>query len=679
MTWSWHSGIARGFMSPINRSTYRLVDRIEALEGGLKTLDDVKLKRMARSLGYRARSGETPDDLLVECFAITREASRRTIGMRHFDVQLLAGVALVHGSIVEMQTGEGKTLVATLPLVLYSLYGRGAHLTTFNDYLARRDAEWMGPIYEALGLSVGVIESEMEFDARRIAYSKDITYGTAKEFGFDFLKDRLIQREMKEGRVDLGAALMGRGNAGESKLLQRPYWFNIVDEADNVLIDEARTPLIISTPDEDPGPGVPGSKTKGRQAAERKAALYQFACDVAATLHEDIHFEYDAIKKSAELLGIGRSVVRAAERPMLLDSTSMLELYDAVELALKAQIAFIRDRHYIVRPTEEGDGEEVVIIDEFTGRVAEGRSWRDGLHQAVMIKEGIPLLGPEGPAGKGKSGKALGGGHAARITIQDLFARWPHLAGMTGTIATSAGEIAKTYDVLVAEVPTHKPAIRKRLKPVIARDYEHKLEKIVEEIKEIHSIGRPILVGTRSIDKSLDLSQMLAAEGLQHTVLNAHNIAAEAEIVAAAGGLGQITVATNMAGRGTDIKLGEGVKELGGLHVICTELHDSARIDRQLVGRSGRQGDPGTWRQFLALDDDIVTEAYGLEKADRIARRLQGSVGGNPEQLFRFFKRLQKRVEGRHRRQRKALENAERQKAESMIQMSLDPYLDSAS
>ena len=653
--WNWLATLGLTRRQALDSAAYRLVDRIESLEPEMRAIDDARLKRLGRALGYRARSGEATDDLLVETFAATREAGRRTLGMRHFDVQLLAGIALVRGAIVEMQTGEGKTLVATLPLVLYSLAGRGAHLATVNDYLARRDAEWMQPIYEALGLSVGIVESQMEFDARRKAYAKDVTYGTAKEFGFDFLKDRLMQREVQEGRANLGASLTGTASNSGLKPLQRPYWFALVDEADNVLIDEARTPLIISSPEGEAG-----------ERERRKVAVFAFARDVAATLEEDKHFEYDQQKRSAELLGVGRSAVRAAQRPPLVESTSMLELYEAVELALRARIAFLRDRQYIVREKEDRSGQEVVIIDEFTGRIAEGRTWRDGLHEAVMVKEHIEV----------KKGK---GGHAARITIQDLFARWPHLAGMTGTIATSAGEIARTYDVAIAIVPTHKPAIRKRLPAVVCRDYDEKLSRIVEEIQEVHATGRPILVGTRSIDKSEDIAKRLAAAGLQHTVLNAHNVAIEAGIVSSAGGRGQITVSTNMAGRGTDIRLGDGVAELGGLHVICTELHDSARIDRQLVGRCGRQGDPGTWRQFLALDDDILAEAYGPKRAKRITRRLESALSGNTEGLVRLFKRAQQRVEARHRRQRKLLEYVERQKAEAHIQMSSDPYLDAAS
>ncbi len=315
MFWNWQPILPQRLRSSINASTYSTVDRIDSLEESMKALDDTRLRRLGRSLSYRARAGEPTDELLIETFAATREAGRRTLGMRHYDVQLLAGIALVHGSIVEMQTGEGKTLVATLPLMLYALAGRGAHLATVNDYLAKRDAEWMQPIFNALGLTVGIVESEMDFDARRNAYAKDVTYGTAKEFGFDFLKDRLMQRELKEGRINLGATLMGEARSGDSKLLQRPYWFVLVDEADNVLIDEARTPLIISSPDGEMG-----------EREQRKAALFHFACKLADTMVQDVHFEYDPQKRSAELLGVGRSTVRASIRPRLVDSVSMLEL-----------------------------------------------------------------------------------------------------------------------------------------------------------------------------------------------------------------------------------------------------------------------------------------------------------------------------------------------------------------
>jgi len=641
----WLGGITPGTRPAITAATWRVVREVNQLAPEMEALPDVDLRRLGRSLSYRAKAGEPVDSLIVESFAATREAGRRRLGMRHYDVQLLAGAALVKGAILEMQTGEGKTLVATLPLVLYALAGKGAHLATVNDYLARRDAEWMEPIYEALGLKVGIVESQMDFDTRRQAYARDVTYGTAKEFGFDFLKDRLMNRELAEGRGDLGAMLTGRSAGGAAKLLQRPYWFALVDEADNVLIDEARTPLIIASP--------PGEA----QATEQ--ALFRFAARAAAELEPDEDFEQDVRKHTCELLGRGRSRVRALDRPPELDAVSLLSIYDAVERACKAKQFYVRDRQYVVR-----DG-KIVIIDEFTGRAAEGRSWRDGLHQAVEAKEDVEVTVPSG--------------HAARITIQDLFARWPYLAGMTGTIATSRGEIARTYDVGVDVVPTNKPAIRQRLAPVVTENYPAKLERIVAEIAELHALGRPVLIGTRSIDKSEDLSKLLTAAGLEHTVLNARHIAQEAEIVAGAGALGQITVSTNMAGRGTDIKLGEGVAELGGLHVICTELHDSARIDRQLVGRCGRQGDPGTWRQYVALDDEILIAAYGPVRAKRIAAGLRGRLGGNPERLLATFKRAQRRVEARHRRQRRVLEYVERQRAEAHIQMSQDPYLDAAS
>ena len=642
---SWLGGYAPGTRPAITAATWKLVRQTNALAGEMEALEDSALRRLGRALSYRAKAGEPLDSLIVEAFAATREAGRRRLGMRHYDVQLLAGAALVKGAILEMQTGEGKTLVATLPLVLFSLAGKGAHLATVNDYLARRDAEWMEPIYEALGLRVGIIESQMDFDERRKAYACDVTYGTAKEFGFDFLKDRLMSREITEGRGDLGAMLTGKTAGAATKLLQRPYWFALVDEADNVLIDEARTPLIIASP--------PGEA----QAAQQ--ALFRFAARAAEQLEAGGDFEQDVRKHTCELLGRGRSRVRALDRPPELDATSLLDVYDAVERACKARQFYLRDRQYVVR-----DG-KIVIIDEFTGRAAEGRTWKDGIHQAVEAKEDLEVTVPSG--------------HAARITIQDLFARWPHLAGMTGTIATSRSEIARTYDVAIDVVPTNRPAIRRRLPAIVAADYQEKLRRIVAEVEEMHALGRPVLIGTRSIDKSEDLSRLLQAAGLAHTVLNARHIAQEAEIVSKAGQVGEITVSTNMAGRGTDIKLGDGVQELGGLHVICTELHDSARIDRQLVGRCGRQGDPGTWRQFVALDDEILIAAYGPARAARIAAGLRRRVGGNPERLLATFKRAQRTVEARHRRQRRVLEYVERQRAEAHIQMSQDPYLDAAS
>jgi len=648
----WLGGIAPGRPPAITSVTWRQVREIDALAPKMETLDDVALKRLGRSLSYRAKAGEPLDSLLVESFAATREAGRRRIGLRHYDVQLLAGSALVKGAIAEMQTGEGKTLVATLPLVLYALAGKGAHLATVNDYLARRDAEWMTPIFEALGLKMGIVESQMDFDARRAAYACDVTYGTAKEFGFDFLKDRLIKRQLDEGSGDLGATLTGGSAGGGTKLLQRPFWFVLVDEADNVLIDEARTPLIISSP--------PG------EAQAATVSLYRFAAELAETLELDQDFEKEVEKQSCELLGRGRGRVRAAVRPAALGDSGLLDMYEAVERALRAKHFFTRDRQYVVR-----DG-KIVIIDEFTGRAAEGRSWRDGLHQAVEAKESFGT-------GTEEVEVTAGSGHAARITIQDLFARWPHLAGMTGTIATSAGELSRTYDVAVALVPTNKPAIRRRLQPAVCLDQADKFAQIVAEVAELHAIGRPVLIGTRSIDKSEELSELLSAAGLHHTVLNARHIEKEADIVAQAGQYGQITVSTNMAGRGTDIKLGEGVFDVGGLHVICTELHDSARIDRQLVGRCGRQGDPGTWRQYVSLNDDILVQGFGPVRAARIISGLRRRLGANPESLLKTFRRAQRRVEARHRRQRRILEYVERQRAESHIQMSQDPYLDSPS
>ena len=618
------------------------VSASEAFADKAAGLDDEQLAKAARLLNLAdlATAADAPQFL-----AIARVAAERATGLRPFDVQLLGALRMMAGDVIEMGTGEGKTLVATLPLALYALAGRGVHLATVNDYLATRDAAWMEPIYKVLGLSVGVVQSQMDFDGRRQAYARDITYGTAKEFGFDFLKDRLMGREIAEGRADLGAMLTGQNVTSGTKLLQRPYWFALVDEADNVLIDEARTPLIIASP--------PGEA----QAVEQ--TLFRFASEAAAGLEVGDDFEADVQKQTCELIGRGRSNVRAIQRPPELDSVSLLAIYDAVERALRARQFFILDRQYVVR-----DG-KIVIVDESTGRAAEGRTWRDGLHQAVEAKEDIEITVPAG--------------HAARITIQELFARWPHLAGMTGTIATSASEISRTYSVAVATVPTHRPAIRQRLSAVVCATYAEKLDRIVEEVQTMHALGRPVLIGTRSIDKSEDLSRLLHAAGLPHTVLNARQIEKEAEIVSQAGQFGQITVSTNMAGRGTDIKLGEGVAAPGGLHVICTELHDSARIDRQLVGRCGRQGDPGTWRQYVTLSDEILVSGFGPKRAKQVVGWVGARLRGNPDRLLSVFKRAQQRVEQRHVRQRRLLEYVERQRAESHIQMSQDPYLDAAS
>ncbi len=498
---------------------------------------------------------------MTPAFALVRISAQRTVGMRHFDVQILGGMALFHGAIAEMDTGEGKTLTATLPMYLHALRGKGAHLATVNDYLAARDAQLMGPVYQLLGLSVGVVQTDMSRPQRRTAYASDITYGTAKEFGFDFLRDRLVIRRLKQERLDFLDSLSSNRATGGERPVQRDAYFALVDEADSILIDEARTPLIIS---------AIGDK---HEASIR--ATYAWAAEHSPQFEEDEDYEYDHEKKKVELTVKGRQRVRSLDQPPEMDGVGLIDAYEFIERGIKVRRDFLRDQHYVV-----SDKGEIVIVDEFTGRLAEGRKWRDGIHQAIEAKETIEIT--------------VDTGQAARITIQDLFLRYQFLAGMTGTALTSAREFRKIYKTLVVRIPTNRPARRTHLLDRVFPTGDSKWREIVQQIVELHRQSRPVLVGTRTIEKSELLSQMLTDQGISHEVLNARHIAREAEIVAQAGQPGRVTVATNMAGRGTDIKLGQGVADLGGLHVIVTEIHDSARIDRQLAGRSGRQGDPGS-------------------------------------------------------------------------------------
>jgi preprotein translocase subunit SecA len=557
------------------------VPQIAALEEGLMALNEYDLKKQSLSLRYRARSGEPLERLLVEAFALVREAGRRSLNMRHFDVQLLGGAAVHFNSIVEMQTGEGKTLTATLPMYLAALEGKGAHLATVNDYLAKRDADQMRPLYEMLGMKIGCIQSQMPQPERAKQYKCDVTYGTANEMGFDFLRDRLLKRRISEGQRDLFGQMLGRSGPGSEEPVQGELNFMLVDEADSILIDEARTPLIISA--------LPGEEE------EREAEAYRWAAKHAPDFVEDEHFDYDHKDKTLELTLAGRRRVRELPKPDAMDRMPLSTIYEHIERAAKVKREMFRDRQYVVR-----DG-EIVIVDEFTGRLGEGRKWRAGIHQAVEAQENVKIT--------------FATSQAARITVQDFFLRYNRLAGMTGTASTSAGELKKIYTCQVIPVPTNKPPIRQKLTTLVFGTAEDKWRAIIEDVVEQHSAGRPVLIGTRTIDKSELLAGLLAERGLEHTVLNARHVAKEAEIVSQAGQRGRVMVATNMAGRGTDIRLGPGVHDLGGLHVICTELHESARIDRQLIGRCGRQGDPGTYRQFLALDDEILLVGFGPKKS----------------------------------------------------------------
>jgi preprotein translocase subunit SecA len=619
-----------------------LLPVVEDFEKYYRGMQDHQLRKESLSLRYRAKAGESLASLLPEAFGLIRESCRRTLGMRHFDVQLLGGMALFHGSIAEMDTGEGKTLTATLPLYLYGLRGKGAHLATVNDYLAARDAEQMAPAYQLLGLSTGVIQTDMSRPQRRNAYGSDITYGTAKEFGFDFLRDRLVLRRLKQDRLDFLDSLGTSATPTGERPVQRDPYFVLVDEADSILIDEARTPLIISA--------------IGDNHEESIRATFEWSAAAAADFEQDVDYEYDHEKKKVELTLRGRQKVRAIPQPQSMSGVGLVDAYEYIERSIKVRRDFLRDQHYVVSPKGE-----IVIVDEFTGRMAEGRKWRDGIHQAIEAKEKLEIT--------------VDTGQAARITVQDLFLRYQHLAGMTGTALSSGREFRRIYKSLVVRIPTNRAARRQILPDRIFTNGEEKWQRIVEEVVEMHAVNRPVLIGTKTIEKSELLSQLLKARGIEHQVLNARQIAHEAEIVAGAGQAGRVTVATNMAGRGTDIKLGPGVGDLGGLHVIVSEIHDSARIDRQLVGRCGRQGDPGSCRTYLSLDDDILTSGMGPKKADRLRarhRNRSSSLDGSSA----WFRRAQQKVERRHLRDRMILLHHEKQRKKMQQELGQDPYLD---
>lgn len=620
--------------------------RVNDLEAGLLSATEEQLRRSSLSLRYRALSGEPADRLLPEAYALVREAARRTIGMRPYDVQVLGGIAMHRGCVAEMQTGEGKTLAATMPLFLAALSGQGAHLATANDYLAARDADLLRPVYASLGMSVGVIQTGTNRRERRRAYDCDVTYAAARELGFDFLRDRLLADSSAGAASPRRPRLLGQAaglspEPAQRAPVQRELHFALVDEADSILIDEARTPLIVSA--------LP------TQSAVRSQSLFRWAAQSTAAFVEGDDFQHEPQHRRLELTAQGRRKVRELDKPAELCDLAMWELYEYVERALLVEREFFRDRHYVVRAGE------VVIVDEFTGRLAEGRRWRDGTHQAVEAKEGLDI--------------SLKTGEAARVTVQDFFLLYHRLAGMTGTAATSRRELHRIYRLSVCVIPTNRPARRRRLPDRVFLDGEAKWDAIIAEIVETHAAGRPVLVGTRSIDRSEEVSRRLTDAGIAHAVLNAHRHAEEARIVAHAGEISRVTVATNMAGRGTDIQLAPEVAEAGGLHVICTELHESARIDRQLIGRCARQGDPGSYRQFMALDDDILSLGFGPPRAARLRDHYAGRTA--TQGLARLLRKAQRKVERQHFRQRRLLLYHENERRTLQRELGQDPYLDS--
>ena len=568
-----------------------IVDVINGHEKALESLSDDALAGHTGKFKERLANGESLDDMLPEAFAVVREASRRVLGMRHFDVQMIGGICLHEGKIAEMRTGEGKTLVATLPVYLNALEGKGVHMVTVNDYLARRDSEWMGRVYRFLGLSVGLIAHDMDFPERKLAYASDVTFGTNNEFGFDYLRDNMVIHPQQ--------------------MVQRDLHYAIVDEVDSILVDEARTPLIIS------GPG------------QKSTDMYAVMARAVAQLKEGEDYKLDEKQKT---VAPSDEAVLKVERIVgikNLYAPENLELSHCFTAALRAKALMKRDRDYVVRD------DEIIIVDEFTGRLMVGRRYSDGLHQAIEAKEGVKIQ---------RESQTL-----ASITFQNYFRMYDKLGGMTGTAKTEEDEFLKIYKLPVVVVPTNRPVQRVDEPDAIYKTKRAKYRAVGQAVEEIHKTGQPILIGTTSITQSEELSAILKKHGVPHNVLNAKYHEKEAEIIKDAGQKGAVTIATNMAGRGTDIQLGEGVQELGGLYILGTERHESRRIDNQLRGRAGRQGDPGRSKFYLSLEDDLlrlfasdniasIMDRLGMDENDPIEHKL----------ITRSIERAQKKVEARN-------------------------------
>ena len=589
------SSVARSLDNREIKKLEKIADRIVALSDEYERMSDEELSAKTSEFRQRLEQGETLDDILVEAFATVREASMRTLGMKHFKVQLIGGIILHQGNIAEMKTGEGKTLMATLPSYLNALEGKGVHIVTVNDYLAKRDMEWNRPLFEFLGLTVGLIVHGQEYDEKRESYNADITYGTNNEFGFDYLRDNMVTEA--------------------DEMVQRELNFAIVDEVDSILIDEARTPLIIS-----------GS---GHESTERYYSANRFV----KSLTKDEDYSVDEKENTVNLTEKG---ITKAEKfyhiQNLADIDADLEYMEInhnINQALRANTLMLRDRDYVVR-----DG-EVLIVDEFTGRIMEGRRYSEGLHQAIEAKENVKVE---------RESVTL-----ATITFQNYFRMYQKLSGMTGTAKTEEEEFKEIYNMSVLPVPTNKPMIREDLKDAVFTTKKGKDKAVIEEIKRRHKTGQPILVGTIAIEDSERLSRLLKRAGIKHNVLNAKFHEKEAEIIADAGQKNAVTISTNMAGRGTDIVLGEGVKELGGLHILGTERHESRRIDNQLRGRSGRQGDPGSSQFFVSLEDDLM-RLFGGERIQNFAERAQMEEDEPIESkmLTKAIENAQKQLEGKN-------------------------------
>ena len=618
-----------------------IIPSIRVHETRLLTLNDEDLRKEAMRLRGLARGGTSLDKLIPQAFGLTSVAIRRIHGFQPFDVQLAAGVVMHYGGLVELATGEGKTLSAVAPAFLNALPGKGVHVTTVNDYLAKRDAEEMGPVYKLLGLSIGCIQQKMQDADRVAAYRCDLTYGTASEFGFDFLRDRMKVRGGQATTAPVWAPWFG-GSGPTDPRVQRELHYAIVDEADSIFVDEARTPLIIANPT--------------RPATAEEAVVYQWADKLVQTMKRDEHYKLDVKKDKLELTDAGRQIVRYSNPPAGPHAHAMDKMIEAIEKALQAYYRFRLDQHYMVN--KEG---KIVIIDEGTGRPMPDRHWRDGLHQAVEAKEKVQIT--------------VQSDHAAQITYQNFYKLYKKLAGMSGTLIPNFREMRRVYKRWVTKVPTNRPIKRSMATDAVYPTEEAKFKAVAEQIRGLNAAGRPVLVGTRTVDKSERLSALLTELGVEHQVLNARQDANEAQIVAAAGQPARVTVATNMAGRGTDIKLGKGVADLGGLHVIGTERHEAERIDRQLAGRAGRQGDPGTAQFFVSLEDQLL-EGLGPHR-QRSLEELGKSGSSRPWAMFRrLFKKAQRRVERKHYKQRLDLMHYDKQRQEMLQDLGADPYVD---
>ncbi len=618
-----------------------MVPRIRHYERLYLTLSEEEIRKVSMRLRGRAKGGEKLDKLIPEAFGLACSAIRRVLGFQPFDVQLAAGVVMHLGGLVELATGEGKTLCAVAPTYLNALSGKGVHVTTVNDYLAKRDAEDMGPVYSLLGMSVGCIAQKMEDAPRTEMYRKDITYGTASEFGFDFLRDRLKVRGGTATTAPFWAPWFGGGAPNDNRV-QRELNYAIVDEADSIFVDEARTPLIIANPT--------------RPATPDEQQVYLWADRVVQTLNRDEHYRLDLKKEKIELTDAGRHLVRYSNPPTGEHASAMDKLLEAIEKGLHAYHRFSKDHHYMVNGEQK-----IIIIDESTGRPMPDRHWRDGLHQAVEAKERVEIT--------------VQSDHAAQITYQNFYRLYKKLAGMSGTLLPNFWELRKVYRRWVTKVPTNRPIRRVHLSDGVHPTENAKFTAVVMQIQQMHSQGRPVLVGTRTVEKSERLSKMLHSVGIQHEVLNARQDARENEIIAEAGQPGRITVATNMAGRGTDIKLGTGVPDLGGLHVIGTDRHEAERIDRQLAGRAGRQGDPGTAQFFVSLEDQLL-EGLGVRRQRKL-EALGRSGANRPWSIFRrLFRKAQRHTEAKHYKQRLDLMNYDKQRQEMLQDLGADPYVD---